>query len=78
MTEIIIILLLVSGGIYVYRLAHRGWCRVSGQEPPEQHSKPLPIARFMAFLRDYVARIRGRLTRRPGKKDAPAESPEME
>jgi hypothetical protein len=78
MTEIIIITVLVSAGIYLFRLARRAWCRVRGQEEPPGSDRPLPIVRLATYLRDLVCRIRGRKGSRRAKGGPGEETLETE
>lgn len=78
MTEILIVLALLSGFIYLYRLCHRGWCRLRGQQDPSHKHGPLPVTRFLAYLRSLLERARSWLASRGAKKRSPAESAEME
>jgi len=73
MTEIIIITLLVSAGVYVWRLARRGWCTLKGQEHPPVDHKPLPIVRLGGYLRGVLAQIGDRLRSRGAGKGLEAE-----
>jgi len=81
MTEILtilVILSILSGIVYLYRLCHRAWCRLSGQEDPSHKHGPLPVTRFVTYLRSLSERARSRLASGGAKKRSTADSTEME
>ena len=78
MTEVFIILVVTSGAIYLYRLAHRRWCRLTGREDPAHTYGPLPVQRAAAYVRDLYGRVRRRFRRCGPRRGDPARSTETE
>ena len=76
--SVLVILLIASGFVYLFRMVRRGWCRLSGQDYQPAEEKPLPIVRFAGFVRRVLQWARSRVGSRGAKKGPRAESLETE
>jgi len=70
MTETIIIALLLTAAVWLWRVCRRSWCRLRGIEHDPAGEGPLPIVRVWHLVRAWWYRLWGWLRRRPG----PAET----
>ncbi len=77
MTETIIAVLLVSGGVYLVRLFRRGWHRVRGMDPP-QAGGPLPIVRVVKYIREVAGRALSQVRGQASEQQATGPEPAKE